>query len=335
MNRTDRLTGIVLALRGGRRTVQELADRFEMSRRTILRDISALSEIGVPVITTAGVGGGVEIGEGYWLPPLHLTAAEASVLLLGLQSIGSGAGTPLALERRSAEEKLRAVLRPDVAGAVSRELEAITVSPPTHGVPTETFNMLRAAVEREGWVTGTYQSAQRIAVQTISPVHLFLEEGRWYCVAVAVDWGGQRRFRLDRFADLRPCSDPAGASEVRTAGSEPEGLYDDPAYPEIIVIVTYAGMQRAKDERGWVKHLMARTDGTWELRYRCPPSEYPFYARLVFALGAEAEAIQPANFRGMVKALAIATLDRYEDNHESHISPHEPTGTVVPDRFGG
>ncbi len=335
MNRTDRLTGIVLALRGGRRTVQELADRFEVSRRTILRDISALGEIGVPVITIAGVGGGVEIGEGYWLPPLHLTAAEASVLLLGLQSIGSGAGAPLAPERRSAEEKLRAVLRPDVAGAVSRDLASIAVSPPAHGVAAEVFRTLRAAIEREGWVMGTYQSAQRIAVQTIAPLQLFLEEGRWYCVAVAVDWDGQRRFRLDRFVDLQRCPDPIGASEARAAWLAPAAPYDDPRHPEIVVVLTYSGMRRAEDERGWVDHLTERPGGTWELRYRCPPAEYPFYARLVFALGAEAEAIHPASFREMVKALAIAALDRYEDNHQPHASPHDPPGTVVSERCGG
>jgi predicted DNA-binding transcriptional regulator YafY len=70
MNRTDRLTGIILALRGGRQTAAQLATRFEVSRRTILRDVAALGEIGVPVVGSSGAGGGFELADGYWLPPL-------------------------------------------------------------------------------------------------------------------------------------------------------------------------------------------------------------------------------------------------------------------------
>ncbi len=57
MNRTGRLTGILLALRSGQRTAAQVADRFAVSRRTILRDLDALGELGVPVIATPGTGG--------------------------------------------------------------------------------------------------------------------------------------------------------------------------------------------------------------------------------------------------------------------------------------
>ena len=65
MNRTDRLTGIILALQRGRQTAAQLADRFEVSRRTILRDIDALAQIGVPVVSLPGAGGGLALAEGY------------------------------------------------------------------------------------------------------------------------------------------------------------------------------------------------------------------------------------------------------------------------------
>ena len=74
MNRTDRLTGIWLALQAGRTTAAELATRFEVSRRTILRDVDALSQIGVPVVALPGATGGYEIAEGFWLALLQLAA---------------------------------------------------------------------------------------------------------------------------------------------------------------------------------------------------------------------------------------------------------------------
>ncbi len=56
MTRTDRLTGIILALQNGRQTAAQLAARFEVSRRTILRDVDALGQIGVPVISIPRAG---------------------------------------------------------------------------------------------------------------------------------------------------------------------------------------------------------------------------------------------------------------------------------------
>ncbi|MDX1429078.1 MAG: HTH domain-containing protein, partial [Rhodothermales bacterium] len=83
-NRTDRLFEIVLLLRERRRlTTRDLADHFGVSRRTIFRDLRTLTESGVPL--SYDEEGGYEILEGYQLPPLMLTASEASTLLIGLE----------------------------------------------------------------------------------------------------------------------------------------------------------------------------------------------------------------------------------------------------------
>lgn len=314
MNRTDRLTGILLALRGGRQTVAQLADRFEVSRRTILRDVAALSEVGVPLLTLPGTGGGVEIAEGYWLPPLHLSSAEAALLLLALQGLGGVANSPFGQERRTAEEKLRAALRPDVAQAADAELSNLAISPPLRAVQEAHFQALRREIARGGWVEATYQSSRRIATHQLRPLRLFLEGGRWYLNALLLGEGSQRRYRIDRFETIRPILPPAGTG-VTASGSESAALpYNDPSHPEVVIHLTYAGMRRAEDEDGWVDHLAQLGSDHWELRYRCPPAELPFYARLVYALGPEAEALAPPGFRAMVRELAEAAAGRYRDD---------------------
>ena len=65
MTRTDRLTGIILALQGRRQTAAQLAERFEVSLRTILRDVDALSQIGVPIVALPGAGGGYGLTDEY------------------------------------------------------------------------------------------------------------------------------------------------------------------------------------------------------------------------------------------------------------------------------
>ncbi|HAY37072.1 MAG TPA: YafY family transcriptional regulator, partial [Bacteroidetes bacterium] len=82
--RTERLFATILLLQTRpNMTSRDLAEHFEVSRRTIFRDLRALSESGVPL--TYSEGGGYEILEGYQLPPLMFTAREAATLLVGTE----------------------------------------------------------------------------------------------------------------------------------------------------------------------------------------------------------------------------------------------------------
>src|SRR5262245_4361085 len=82
MNRTDRLLAIVLELQAmGKRRAEDLAATFEVGKRTIYRDIQALCETGVPIVSTPGQG--YTLLEGYFLPPLRFSIDEALLLLLG------------------------------------------------------------------------------------------------------------------------------------------------------------------------------------------------------------------------------------------------------------
>ncbi len=87
MNRTDRLYAITSALHtGGRlgRTTPWLAERFEVSTRTIKRDMAALLEIGVPIVSQDGRGGGYRLMQHTALPPVTFTAGEASAVAIAL-----------------------------------------------------------------------------------------------------------------------------------------------------------------------------------------------------------------------------------------------------------
>ena len=78
MTRLERALGILLQLSGGTLvTAPDLAGRFEVSVRTIYRDIELLSALGVPVHAERGVAGGFRLAEGYFLPPVALNRAEA------------------------------------------------------------------------------------------------------------------------------------------------------------------------------------------------------------------------------------------------------------------
>ena len=90
----DRLIGILsILLQRERVTAPELAERFEVSRRTIQRDVEALCRAGIPLVTVQGAGGGISILEGYRVDRTVLTGPEMQDILAGLRSLDSVSGT--------------------------------------------------------------------------------------------------------------------------------------------------------------------------------------------------------------------------------------------------
>ena len=111
MKRTDRMLGILLRLRGERVVPEtELASYFEVSVRTIYRDVDALSELGVPIYVERGRTGGFKLLKGYFLPALALTREEAISLAHGVTMLRSLRTRPHASALDAAERKLLAAM---------------------------------------------------------------------------------------------------------------------------------------------------------------------------------------------------------------------------------
>src|SRR5437868_8293576 len=109
MNRTDRLLAIVLELQARRYTrAEDLAAQFEISVRTVYRDVLALCESGVPVISTPGYG--YSLAPGYFLPPLTLTPDEAGTLSLASSFVGEQHAAPYKQSVDTASKKIEKLL---------------------------------------------------------------------------------------------------------------------------------------------------------------------------------------------------------------------------------
>ena len=92
--KTERLIGILsVLLRQEKTTAPELARRFEVSRRTISRDIETLCRAGIPICTVQGTGGGISIMDGYRMDRTLLTSRDMQMILAGLRSLDSVSGT--------------------------------------------------------------------------------------------------------------------------------------------------------------------------------------------------------------------------------------------------
>src|SRR5918995_6468157 len=123
MNRIDRLFSIPTWLQArGQLRAADLADIYEVSIRTIYRDIAALSESGVPIVSLPGRG--YSLVDGYFLPPLLLSSREATALVLGARLLAGQASSEIARAAEDAVAKLLAVMKDDARREL-RELDEV------------------------------------------------------------------------------------------------------------------------------------------------------------------------------------------------------------------
>ena len=163
MNRIDRLTGILLLLQRRPRTAEEIARRFEVSRRTVVRDMWALREIGVPIFAQDGAKGGYSLPSDYRLAPLPLTPREMFLLLLALDAMERHADMPFAQERTTLRGKLHTLLPEEELATVERWLQTTSIAIPKRQQRAPLLDALIEATTRHGgqrWQCIAYQSAR-------------------------------------------------------------------------------------------------------------------------------------------------------------------------------
>ncbi|MBB4912508.1 helix-turn-helix transcriptional regulator [Actinophytocola algeriensis] len=202
MNRTDRLYGIVEELRAAaplRRSARQLAARYEVSTRTIERDISALQQVGVPIYADTGRRGGYAIDPARTLPPLNFTPAEAVAMSVALRQAG---GSPFTRAAGSALRKILAAM-PDHEASAARELAGRIgfldpAEPPPIPLVIEDALAARHVLALD-YVDKHGAPSERV----VEPVMFLAREEYWYLVAWCRLRDELRAFRLDRVVAVR------------------------------------------------------------------------------------------------------------------------------------
>jgi predicted DNA-binding transcriptional regulator YafY len=306
MNKLERLTAILLLLQDEPRTSEEIARHFEVSKRTILRDIQALSEMGVPVIAREGVGGGYSLPTDYRLAPLPLTAREAFLLLLALSTINQLSDTPFTAERASLIAKLRSLLPKPQLASVEQMLATVTVEVPEREQRAPFLEALMEAVQQGRWVQIEYHSAERLSTQHIFPRQIRSETGLWYCHAYSHERGEERVFRVDRIRALAPAGEHFRAPPIPEARP-----YDDESHPQIVADLTPRGVAAVEVDATIAAQIHRNPDGSGQLVLRCPPSELDWYARFFAGLGPDVTVSAPPELRQRLAQLGQQLLERY------------------------
>lgn len=217
VNRTERLYALVEELRASaprRRSARELAAHYEVSVRTIERDISALQQAGVPVFADVGRLGGYTIDPAMTLPPLNLTPSEAVAIAVALRQADLG---PFGRAGQEAIRKILAVMAPGDAAPTQqlaarvRFLGAASAGGPDQP-PTATAIpgvIERALRGRQVLELSYLDKSGEATTREVEPVTFTVLEQRWYLVAWCRLRADLRVFRLDRIAGARETGLPA------------------------------------------------------------------------------------------------------------------------------
>jgi len=193
----DRLMGILVTLlRCDSITAPELARKFEVSRRTISRDVDALCQAGVPVVTRQGGGGGISIAEGYKLDKSVLTTDELSGITAALKGLGS-VTEPSQIERTL--DKLHAK-----GEAVVSLRDSIVIDLASHyqGSLTGKIGRIREAIRDSRRVMFDYFYEKGEARRVIEPHYLTFHWTAWYVFGFCLDRQDFRLFKLSRLWNL-------------------------------------------------------------------------------------------------------------------------------------
>jgi predicted DNA-binding transcriptional regulator YafY len=208
MNRTDRLYALVEELRARAPRMMragELAQHFEVSVRTIERDLLALQEAGVPIWAQPGPGGGYGLNADTTLPPLNLTAAEAAALATALAASGA---MPFAEAGRSALKKLAAVMAAAPKDSAVKLVSHIRVVPGPSGADSPVSDVIQQALVKSIAIELVYRDVQaRETARVVEPAGLLSTRSGWYLAAWCRLRQDFRVFRLDRITRARLTGD--------------------------------------------------------------------------------------------------------------------------------
>ncbi len=207
MNRIERLQAIIIQLQSKKVvTAAEMADRFEVSLRTIYRDIRSLEEGGVPIGAEAGIG--YYLSDGYHLPPVMFTREEASALLMAGKIFEKHTDKELQTHFRDALYKVKAVLDGNKKEALETLEDKISIDPFGWQFKDHSGNLMVSKIQSilpfKKLAKITYhasysgESSERI----VEPIGLCFYYNQWHLIAFCQLRNDYRDFRTDRIEKL-------------------------------------------------------------------------------------------------------------------------------------
>ncbi|BFH62360.1 helix-turn-helix transcriptional regulator [Paenibacillus azoreducens] len=287
-------------------TARELAEKFNVSIRTIQRDLDYLQQTGLPLYTETGPHGGYRALPNRLLPPLHLSRDEAMGLFLMLKLLEDIPDIPFGSVRAHLSEQYYAELPQDVQENIDQLKNYVSFRViPTQAPSPYTSIILEAAMNKRR-VKMRYRSASGEKSFEVFPIGLYWDHGYWYMPA----YSRERiiLYRSDRVLEMAILEDTLPdlpTLQTWLASEDPrEGV------PAKIKFTPF-GMRLAGSD----PLFQQMNEQVWQ--GNIPREEFAYMSRLLLKYGPDAEVVYPAELREMVKQLLTDSLAPYMNHANS------------------
>lgn len=292
-----RLFGIVYLLQNQKTmTAKQLAEKFEVSVRTILRDIETLSSVGIPIYTSQGKGGGISILEHFILDKTTLSDEEQNQILFALQSVVP----PGQISHGPTLSKLRALFQKEDTSWIEVDFSRWGNLPFDH----ERFELLKKAIIQKQAVSFAYangygQNRSRKAY----PLRMVFKSKAWYLQAFCLTRKDYRTFKMNRITSLHLLPEHFFDQSFSPPPIElPEQI---PAHCSLSLLLHFSPQlaYRVYDEFD-PSQISKEVDGSFLVRIQVPEDHWLYSFLLSF--GADLKVIEPEH----IKIRLLAMLDK-------------------------
>lgn len=282
-------------------TAKELAERFEVSVRTIYRDIDTLSSAGIPIYTSQGKGGGISLMDEYVLDKSVLSENEQNEILYALQS--------LAITQAPDAEKVLARLG-SLFNKNNTSWIEVDFSPwGSDETRKNQFNSIKNAIlSRHVIEFSYYSSSGEKSRRRVEPFKLVFKVNAWYLQGFCLKKNTYRIFKITRMSDVRLTQDsyseriPAGLSE-ETVTLEAQKWVD------VCLRISARGGYRVYDEFD-EKDITQNEDGSFTITASLPENDW--LIRHILSFGSDAEVLEPRSIRDMMRNESSKIASKYK-----------------------
>ena len=297
----DRLIGILsVLLQEEKTTAPELAERFEVSRRTINRDIEDLCKAGIPIRTTQGTGGGISIMDGYRMDRTILTSKDMQMILAGLRSLDSVSGSSY---YGRLMEKIQAGSSEFIIGRDSILIDLSSWYRETLAPKIET---IQDAIGDRRSIRFLYYAPSGESRRTVEPYYLVFRWASWYLWAWCTDRKDYRLFKLNRMDQVTETDQEFICREAPMPDLSTEKIF--PGGIKVKALFTQDMKWRLVEEFG--PQCFTET-GDGKLLFTADYTDMENLVTWFMTFGAKAEVLEPAEARDIIRGNAEETLKIY------------------------
>ena len=299
--KTDRLIGILsVLLQEEKTTAPELARRFEVSRRTINRDIEDLCKAGIPVQTTQGSGGGIRIMDGYRFDRTVLTSRDMQMILAGLRSLDSVSGSRYYSQLM---EKLQSGSSAFISG---RDSILIDLSSWYRSSLAPKIEVIQNAIENRNLLKFRYYAPSGESIRTIEPYDLVFRWSSWYVWGWCTTRKDFRLFKLNRMDGIEETHRRFDGRNVPMPDLSNEKIF--PGGIKLKALFAPDMKWRLVEEFG--PHCFTEADDG-RLLFSADYTDMDNLISWLLTFGPKAEVLEPAEVRDRIRQIAAEMEEIY------------------------